>query len=191
MDDSKTYQVSCSGSETLPGCPELCVSFHCEFFRRMNPSLGLLSIFIMFHHSQQEPDKQSQEMPCKVWWTKINAQTVVSRAELCWASLGWKTSKLVYSKITLVPREGSGWHGSARRGRRTGLDNPGLNMPREWNSHNAGVILNSFLLSLFASCLLLSLHLSAKPTLGGTKNSLGNPVFTELQGRAGEQMWAW
>lgn len=71
----------------------------------MTLSPGLLSIFIMFHHSQQEPDKQPQEMPRKVWRTKINAQTVVRGPELGRANLGWKTSKLFSFKITPVPRE--------------------------------------------------------------------------------------
>jgi len=105
MDGSKTYQVSCSGNQMLPGCPEPCVSFHHKFFKRMNPSLGLLSIFIVFHHSQQEPDKQPQEMPWKVWRTKINAQTVVRGAELGQTNFGWKTSKLFSFKISPVPRE--------------------------------------------------------------------------------------
>lgn len=82
MDGSKTHQTSCSGTETLPGFPELCVKLCCEFFRIKSPGLGLLSIFIMFHHSQQEPDKQPQEMAWKVWRTKINAPTVVRGVEL-------------------------------------------------------------------------------------------------------------
>lgn len=102
MHSSKTQKYS--GTETLPGCPEPCVGFHCEFCEGMSPSLGLLSILILFHHSQQEPDKQPQEMPQKVWRTKINAQTVVRGAELGQASLGWKTSGLFSFKITPVPR---------------------------------------------------------------------------------------
>lgn len=84
-------------------CPALalrpCLGFlslHCEFFRGKNPSPGVLSIFILFHHSQQEPDKQPQEMAWKVWRTKINAQTVVRGAELGRASLGLENKQAVF-----------------------------------------------------------------------------------------------
>lgn len=183
--------MSCSGTETLPGFPELCVQLRCEFFKRKNPSLGILSIFIMFHHSQQQPDKQPQEMAWKVWRTKINAQTVVRGAELGRASLGWKTSKLLSFKLTLVAREAEMPSPGVRRAwiHEAGeKDSPGPSIPREVQSLCCVKQLLS--LSLSASSFLFASQPS--PHQDPPKITLENPVLAQLQppmGRDGEQMW--
>lgn len=160
----------------------------------MNPSLGLLSIFIMFHHSQQEPDKQPQEMPWKVWRTKINAQTVVRGAELGQANLGWKTSKLFSFKITLVPREAetpSRRIGAARiceKGEGQVWTTPASTCP---DSCNPSVTLNSFFLSLFASSFPStsqpSLHLDAPKIVS---EILFSPNFSRLRAGLGSRCGA-